>query len=1260
MQQAVSDTPMDIPDSNENGNETSPSDTPVVETSPVPPAVEAPTYDDQFPTLGGGPGAPSRVTPTRPFGEWAAKPRVQSSTITQVFHIPADERKAMNIEGFGAGDANKKLTNIESNSSCKIEMSSSKDRSLTFLITGKQQDVLKARRMILENFQTTVHTTMNIPKEHHRFLLGKGGAKLQELERNTATKITIPKANEPNNDVITVAGAREGIEKAMFEIQKISDEQSKQAFEKLEIPKIYHPFIQGAGNVNVQDLLLKHPNVRINIPPLSVLKDELSITGEKEGVLACKDAITKIWKDMEKKCSTIQVEVKKSQHRYVIGPRGNSINEILAETGVFVEMPPNTDESETITLRGPQEKLGLALTKVYEKANSVMNLSIPCPTWLHKYIIGRKGAGIQKISQDLPKVHIVFLDDNTIKVDGPPEEVEKAKADIESQVEELVNNTAYADVKVDAKYHKHIIGKGGSTINKIKAEADVTINIPDTDSGATVIRIEGNKSGVDKAKTELAAMVEKMENEKEKDLIVENRFHRQLIGAKGGEIEKIRNMFTAVQISFPDLGSKSDIVKLRGPKEDVDKCARHFNKLTKELLESGYQTKVPIFKQFHKFVIGKGGANIRRIRDETDTRIDLPDSGSDSDMIAITGKKENVIKAVEQIQQIQSEMANIVNKEIMIPAKIHNTVIGAGGKLIQSIMTECGGVAIKFPENGSGSDKVTVRGPVEDVEKAIKLLRELSDEKQLSGVSAEIKAKPQHHKFLIGRAGCHIQKIRDETGARIIFPGSNDVDRESITIIGTKEAVAQAKQELVAKIIDLDNIVEDTMTVDPKHHRYFVARRGEVLRKIGDEFGGVVVSFPRNGVASDKVSLKGAKNCIDGAMSRIEEIVQDLEEQVTIDCEISQSFHRTVMGAKGSKVQKITQEFGVQIKFPDKAVENGGPPFEERADTQERSSDPNIIRITGKREHCEAASQALLELVPITAEVCVPYEFHRFIIGTKGTGVREMMNNFDVNIRVPSVEAKSDVILISGVPSNVEAAKVGMAEKVAELEEEKQKKLLRSFVVTVNVDPEYHPKIIGRKGMVITKLRDDYSVSIQLPRKDADCQEVITITGLEEDAEAAKDEILKIVGQYESMVKMEVSVDPKVHSMIIGKGGRKIRKIMEDYKVDIRLPRDGDDDPALVIVSGDQDACDDCIDHLKMLEEEFIQEAAGQDWERDYMIPQRQVDNKESNKKKDGFHVSKAPWDVSSAEAFPSLGGGSGGGGATSTPMAWGPKNGRR
>ncbi len=41
--------------------------------------------------------------------------------------------------------------------------------------------------------QTQASHVVSIPKEHHRFILGKGGSKLQELETKTATKISIPK-----------------------------------------------------------------------------------------------------------------------------------------------------------------------------------------------------------------------------------------------------------------------------------------------------------------------------------------------------------------------------------------------------------------------------------------------------------------------------------------------------------------------------------------------------------------------------------------------------------------------------------------------------------------------------------------------------------------------------------------------------------------------------------------------------------------------------------------------------------------------------------------------------------------------------------------------------------------------------------------------------------------------------------------------------------------------------------------------------------
>ena len=114
-----------------------------------------------------------------------------------------------------------------------------------------------------------------------------------------------------------------------------------------------------------------------------------------------------------------------------------------------------------------------------------------------------------------------------------------------------------------------------------------------------------------------------------------------------------------------------------------------------------------------------------------------------------------------------------------------------------------------------------------------------------------------------------------------------------------------------ARNTSLENIVETQISVYPKHHRHFLIRRGDVLRMIGDEYGGVAVSFPRISTNSDKVTIKGAADYVEGAQARILEIVADLEAQVSIKCVIEQKYHRTVMG---SKVQQITSDYNVKIK----------------------------------------------------------------------------------------------------------------------------------------------------------------------------------------------------------------------------------------------------------------------------------------------------------------------------------------------------------
>ena len=79
--------------------------------------------------------------------------------------------------------------------------------------------------------------------------------------------------------------------------------------------------------------IMTRTQARINIPPPSVNKDELTVAGEKEGVQTAVQMITRIYEEKKRKCNTVSVEVRKSQHKYIIGPKGIGLQEILAATG---------------------------------------------------------------------------------------------------------------------------------------------------------------------------------------------------------------------------------------------------------------------------------------------------------------------------------------------------------------------------------------------------------------------------------------------------------------------------------------------------------------------------------------------------------------------------------------------------------------------------------------------------------------------------------------------------------------------------------------------------------------------------------------------------------------------------------------------------------------------------------------------------------------------------------------------------------------
>uniref|UniRef100_A0A2K6ABG6 Vigilin n=1 Tax=Mandrillus leucophaeus TaxID=9568 RepID=A0A2K6ABG6_MANLE len=1131
---------------------------------------DPPTYKDAFPPL--PEKAACLESAQEPAGAWGNKIRpIKASVITQVFHVPLEERKYKDMNQFGEGEQAKICLEIMQRTGAHLELSLAKDQGLSIMVSGKLDAVMKARKDIVARLQTQASATVAIPKEHHRFVIGKNGEKLQDLELKTATKIQIPRPDDPSNQ-IKITGTKEGIEKARHEVLLISAEQDKRAVERLEVEKAFHPFIAGPYNRLVGEIM-QETGTRINIPPPSVNRTEIVFTGEKEQLAQAVARIKKIYE---------------------------------------------------------------------EKANSFTVSSVAAPSWLHRFIIGKKGQNLAKITQQMPKVHIEFTEgEDKITLEGPTEDVNVAQEQIEGMVKDLINRMDYVEINIDHKFHRHLIGKSGANINRIKDQYKVSVRIPPDSEKSNLIRIEGDPQGVQQAKRELLELASRMENERTKDLIIEQRFHRTIIGQKGERIREIRDKFPEVIINFPDPAQKSDIVQLRGPKNEVEKCTKYMQKMVADLVENSYSISVPIFKQFHKNIIGKGGANIKKvitrrdsclllIREESNTKIDLP-------TIIITGKRANCEAARSRILSIQKDLANIAEVEVSIPAKLHNSLIGTKGRLIRSIMEECGGVHIHFPVEGSGSDTVVIRGPSSDVEKAKKQLLHLAEEKQTKSFTVDIRAKPEYHKFLIGKGGGKIRKVRDSTGARVIFPAAEDKDQDLITIIGKEDAVREAQKELEALIQNLDNVVEDSMLVDPKHHRHFVIRRGQVLREIAEEYGGVMVSFPRSGTQSDKVTLKGAKDCVEAAKKRIQEIIEDLEAQVTLECAIPQKFHRSVMGPKGSRIQQITRDFSVQIKFPDREenpVHSAEPVVQENGDEagegrEAKDSDPgsprrcDIIIISGRKEKCEAAKEALEALVPVTIEVEVPFDLHRYVIGQKGSGIRKMMDEFEVDP-------------FPGRPCH----RSGLSHPL----------LSASVRPQLLVDSHWLPS--WRVGFPLTP-------GSQAPELQSDIipQDQITITGYEKNTEAARDAILRIVGELEQMVSEDVPLDHRVHARIIGARGKAIRKIMDEFKVDIRFPQSGAPDPNCVTVTGLPENVEEAIDHILNLEEEYLADVVDSEVLQVYMKPPAHEEAKAPSR---GFVVRDAPWtasssekapDMSSSEEFPSFG-------AQVAPktLPWGPK----
>lgn len=92
-------------------------------------------------------------------------------------------------------------------------------------------------------------------------------------------------------------------------------------------------------------------------------------------------------------------------------------------------------------------------------------------------------------------------------------------------------------------------------------------------------------------------------------------------------------------------------------------------------------------------ILGRGGASINEIKDNTDAQIDV-DKSEDSSAtthITVRGTKEAVAAAKAAILQISEQVTDEITTSVVIESKFHRSIIGAGGQGLKELISRCGG-----------------------------------------------------------------------------------------------------------------------------------------------------------------------------------------------------------------------------------------------------------------------------------------------------------------------------------------------------------------------------------------------------------------------------------------------------------------------------------------------------------------------------------------------------------------------------------------
>ncbi|GAA5910318.1 hypothetical protein JCM5296_000557 [Sporobolomyces johnsonii] len=789
-------------------------------------------------------------------------------------------------------------------------------------VSGDKEAVKKVVDAIeseIAELRATVRPVIfSLPKRQHRFLVG--GAIADQILGETGCAVEVPSAENPSEDVVVRGPARETV-KAM---QMVMDLASATPVEQLDLltahrgthdPRLY------ARNL-ARYLLVKSKlrpiasasSTTIYLPrPASIAPSSanafLEIVGSSaEAAAGVAQARQAVIGEVRKLPPSVfeTVEIDELVHRHLIGKRGTKIRAIEKERKVEVVFPKEGEGREVLLVyvgedaAGAKAALEEVRTSLLALASDFADLTtstLTIPSSLHGAIIGQGGTTLNAVIGEDKLVHVQFGGpggEDEVTIRGPKDEVERVKGEIERIAEaarnEEIVNSHLVEFDIETVHVRHIVGKAGSGVNKLREDLGVRVDFVELPAAAgkkgrqSRVTIKGRKENAEEAKKRVQALVEKIADEVTLTIPLPASLDRgSLIGKQGTYLKRLEEKYQA-RINFPRDGRKpstpspeddaplssssSNEIVIRGPSKGAQAAKGELVALIEYEKEHGNTVAFSVPVKALPRILGRGGAQVNQIKDDTGVAsVDVDQESPEATTATVTlrGTKGAIKKAREAVEAIAKEVQDEARIELDVPKEFHTTLIGSGGSSIRDLIARCGGPSdarasgnmVRFPRQGEASDKVVITAP-SAVASKIRAALEAEVAALASRVVWGVVVPQGNHAAVIGKGAQALQELQRKHGVKVFMPGWNDYaqagevenkdeladanEKEIVKVVGPKDAALAAAEDLKAVTgrggpggaagAGASGAAHSVKVLVPKKHHASVAQGGRFFRSL--------------------------------------------------------------------------------------------------------------------------------------------------------------------------------------------------------------------------------------------------------------------------------------------------------------------------------------------------------------------------------------------------------------------------------------------